>query len=207
MVLVREKLQKLKSYMTMHISGMFLTACVLFGLSAFVVYMTFRDSEGQLGVFMEFIYRLSPSKNIDFVVGLNMATVFFNNIKLAVMLFLVGIVPFLFIDGFMIIVNASMLGVSAAYYHLSGIALRVFFTGMVSHGIFQIPAFLLCSALGLRLCKQISKKLLGQNKHWYWQRELKFMLVILVCIVLPLLLCAAFAQVYVTPYIIQQFRF
>lgn len=207
MVLLREKLKKLQSYLIMHLSGMFLVACVLFGLSCFVIYMTFRDSEGQLAVFMEQIYHIFPTKNIDTVSTLDFSSIFTNNIKLALMMVLAGSIPFLFIDGFLIVANASMLGVSAAYYHLSGIALRVFLTGMLPHGIFQIPAFLISAALGLRLCKQLSKKILGRNTNWYWQRDLKYMAIVFVCMVLPLLICASLAQAHLTPYILHHFRY
>lgn len=89
-----------------------------------------------------------------------------NNIFASALCVGLGLVPFIFLPAFSVLSNAVMVGAVLGLGAASGampVAKTVIF-GLLPHGIFELPAFFLSMAMGLCLCKLLSRKLLGRAK-------------------------------------------
>lgn len=120
--------------------------------------------------------------------------IFFNNLKICLILF-VGGVTFGAATLFILISNGYVIG------NISGVMLReydlsYFMATIVPHGIFEIAAILIASALGLQMGRSLYLDAQGRDNAgltcvWYGER---FLLV-----VIPLLLIAAVVESFATP--------
>lgn len=197
------RIHRLKTYVTHHLSGALLSVAVIFFLGGIVVYLTFCENEAQVMALMERMVQIFPKMNTNVFVSLSYSSTLIRNIEWIGLLILIGCIPFVYLSGILLAGCSAMIGIAAAYYHISDVALRVFITSFLPHGMLQIPCILVASALGVRLCRQITKKILGQNATWYWQREILYMIKVFVYILLPLILLATFIEISITPYIIR----
>lgn len=126
--------------------------------------------------------------------GLLSWQIFFNNLKVCLILFLGGM-TFGAFTLFVLISNGYVIG------NISGVMLRsydvsVFAATIVPHGIFEMAAILMASALGLQMGRSLYLDAQGRDNAgttclWYGTR---FLLV-----VVPLLILAALVETFVTP--------
>ena len=86
-----------------------------------------------------------------------------NNLSAMVMATVYGLLPFIRLPALALGVNGATLGLFAGYYVHQGIPLWKYLTGILPHGIFEIPALILSAALGLYLCRTVSDALLGKQ--------------------------------------------
>ena len=128
---------------------------------------------------------------------------FGNNLRATLATMLYGFIPFLYLPALSLGVNAIVLGVMAAYYTHNGISLLVFLSGILPHGIFEIPALLLSMAGGLCLCKNINTYIRKNEKGV--MKPLLLNLLRVACLLLPLLAVAAVLEAYVTPLVMSLF--
>ena len=128
---------------------------------------------------------------------------FGNNLRATLATMLYGFIPFLYLPALSLGVNAIVLGVMAAYYTHNGISLLVFLSGILPHGIFEIPALLLSMASGLCLCKNINTYIRKNEKGV--MKPLLLNLLRVACLLLPLLAVAAVLEAYVTPLVMSLF--
>lgn len=127
-----------------------------------------------------------------------MAVIFLNNAVKALAVialgFSLGIVPFIFLA-----VNGVITGVV-----VSAVAAKVgpgmAMAFIAPHGVIEIPAILLASALGFRVAEAVIWRIAGRQS--YPGRELKSGLVIYAKVVLPALLVAAGVEAFITPLLI-----
>jgi uncharacterized membrane protein SpoIIM required for sporulation len=92
---------------------------------------------------------------------------------------LIGIFPM-----FSAFINGGLLGWFAQEEGL------IIFLAIVPHGIFELPAFLLSAAIGLRLGREVLKR----KGERHLKKELKNGLRVFLVLVLPLLIIAAFIE-------------
>lgn len=134
--------------------------------------------------------------------GMNLAfELFKNNMKAAVLSVVMGIIPFLFVPSYTVVVNAAILG---GFYHyfiaLPRMSAGIYFASIMPHGIIEIPGFLLGVTLGIYLCIELSKKILKKPSKDF-PEVLKDLASVIVFIILPMLVVAAFIEAFVTPII------
>lgn len=133
-----------------------------------------------------------------FVFDLNSAQVFlfifFNNsLKvLAVMLagVVFGIAPVLFI-----FLNGYVLGV---FFYAAPVGTGEFLTAIIPHGIIEIPAAIVGSAIGLALGARFFRKIF-KKQEYNMKNEIKESMVFYFYVVLPFLLIAALIETFITP--------
>lgn len=145
-----------------------------------------------------------------------------NNLVAATLVLLSGFIPFLFLPGLGIVINAVGMGILTSVLVLKGAALgNVLLFGLVPHGIFEIPAFLYACTLGLGLTiwlvRFILQELFGKpeaRKLFIMESPLsgESFLVVLkrtmrtwLRVIVPLLLLAALIEAFVTPILIKTF--
>lgn len=120
-----------------------------------------------------------------------------NNVKAALFSTMLGFIPFLYLSVFSLVINATL--ISAVYIFL-GQSFSVFSYALMllPHGIFEIPAFLLATAMGLFLCGELSRKIL-KKPHAPILPLLRRQANVFLFVVIPLLVIAAILEAYVSP--------
>ena len=141
---------------------------------------------------------LGPMANLE--PPFMMVAIFLNNsIKaLAIILlgFTLGVVPFIFLA-----VNGVVTGlVIGEIGELAGVGVAV--AALAPHGIIEIPALLLASALGFLVSRATVRRIMGREDRP--GKELKRSLTLFLQIVLPALLVASAVEAFVTPLLIQR---
>jgi len=94
----------------------------------------------------------------------------------------------------MVTFNGIVVGIVSGFLAWNGFSLKRLIFGLIPHGIFEIPAFLLAGAAGIEWYRNIRE---GNPKDGFergLRRALKLYL-----LTLGLLLVAAFVETYVTP--------
>ncbi len=167
-------------------------------LSGIVASIAFRADSALLERLMQEVTKLIGGKEIVNEQGeLNASRLFLANFTAVTSSILYGLVPFLFLPMFTLLLNAGLIGVvSAAALHL-GMPPAALTASLLPHGIFEIPALLLGAAIGLRLCHSLTRRI-------FHRPEPRFLVLVgeltrvTVLIVIPLLAVAAVIESYVT---------
>lgn len=131
----------------------------------------------------------------------------FNNLRAAAWSILYGLIPFLYLPALSIGLNATVLGAVTASYIVGNQSLLLLLAGLIPHGIFEIPALLLCFACGLYLCSEITQHLKkSENDELNPLSETcKELFRVYVTCAVPLLIVAAVVESFVTPIIMSMF--
>jgi len=127
---------------------------------------------------------------------------FINNFVFSLAATVSGFVPFLFLPILLVIKSDGTLGLVIAIFeiYLKG-DYYTLLAMTLPHGIFEIPAFLYATSSGLYLTRQMSKKVI----HRGTSDAVPFRVLCskagssFILVVIPLLLIAAFVEVFVTP--------
>lgn len=127
--------------------------------------------------------------------------IFLNNLRVSIlMLLLGGIIPF--IPLLIIFFNGMLIGIMAAYLGVNQtMATGTFLLSLLPHGVFEIPAILLSSAVGVVLGTRNWLKWLDIRESPGFLQNMKNGLSFLPVILL-LLLIAALIEVSISPYLL-----
>ena len=126
---------------------------------------------------------------------------FGNNLRAMVLSTLYGFIPFLYLPALSMGVNAILLGMVASSVNGQWLLLA---TGILPHGIFELPALCLSLAAGLCLCQNINRYI-RKNEKGIMKPLLLNILRVTGLVVIPLLVVAAIMESYVTPAVMQLF--
>ncbi len=128
--------------------------------------------------------------------------VFFNNVRVLLIALLLGMFSF----GVMALVATPAVFVVLGYLWLtlsrSGFDMTVFYAGIFTHGVVEIPVVILATAAAFKLGAIISRPAPGKTVGATWMRGMGDMVKIWIGIVLPGLLIAAALESFVTPRVI-----
>lgn len=128
-----------------------------------------------------------------------------NNVFACAMCIGMGCIPFLFLPALSVLSNGmiigALLGLGAAAGTISPLPAIVY--GLLPHGIFELPAFFLSMAMGIYLCKTLTKKPLGKAKEEKILTMLNHLAKTFVLVVIPLLIIAAVVECNITPMILK----
>lgn len=160
-----------------------------------------RQTEAIVDMFSRFVYE---SGVLDTDGSVQVAALFFNNLRAVALGVLYGLIPFLFLPALPLGINAMVIGLFASYYVQNGMSLLTFLAGVLPHGIFELPALVLGIALGLCLCRGLTDYVRKNTKGVMVPLFLNLARVFLLWIV-PLLAVAAIIETYITPIILQWF--
>jgi len=134
--------------------------------------------------------------------------IFLHNFRAALLVTVLGLIPFLFLPILGALGNGFVAGVVTSVAHLKGVKLVPgLLFGIAPHGIFELPAILYATSIGICLSLLISKRiLLGYHSNeeplfpLFKQISKTF-----VGVIVPLLLVAAIIEAFVTPIFIKIF--
>ncbi len=129
--------------------------------------------------------------------------IFLNNLVASLIIFCGGFLLAL-PSIFSCYINFFILGAACKFYSQKT-GLFQFFISTAPHGIFELPAIFIAFVLGLVIASKLFDKMISKDKS-----NLKTVLIRLtinyIKIVIPLLIIAAFIEVYITPRIIHYFK-
>lgn len=122
-----------------------------------------------------------------------------NNLQACLLATGLGVIPFLFLNFFPLIVNTVMVGIVTAGSLLAGQSILFVLAALVPHGIFEIPAILMAITLGYLLCKELVMRILGNRQGVPVLKSLLDLVRMYACIIVPFLIIAGFIEAYITP--------
>ncbi len=141
------------------------------------------------------------SKTLGSKEGFDLAKgIFLNNLRASTLGVTLGVIPFLFIPCFVALSNGTVVGAVLGYASAAtgeGV-FTLLLTGIMPHGIFEIPAIIVAFSLGAIMCREITFAFL-RKPHLKMLEMFNQIARAYVVIVLPLLIMAALAEAYVTP--------
>lgn len=128
-----------------------------------------------------------------------------NNWRAMLVSILYGFIPFLFLPAVTLLVNGALLGILAGWYHSQGISLALYLAGILPHGVLELPALVLSAACGVVLCRNMCKLVTSDPKRTPMVDLLSDLLRVLLLLIAPMVVAAAFIEAYLTPYVMELF--
>ena len=128
-----------------------------------------------------------------------------NNWSAMLLAVVYGFVPFLFLPAISIVSNGLLIGLLAAWYHSNGISMGLYLAGILPHGIFELPALVIAAACGVCLCRNMGRIVTSSPQRVPMVELLSSLLRVLLFLVMPMTVLAAFLEAYVTPIVMALF--
>lgn len=136
----------------------------------------------------------------------DIATVWYHNLRAIVLATLLGFFSFGVLGLIVLMVPVMLVGYLLASISMIGFSPLLLFGALVlPHGIFEIPAILLSGAAILHMGATLATPSQGETVSESWLRSFADWAKIMIGVVLPLLLAAAFMEVIVTPRVATMF--
>ncbi|MCT4783483.1 MULTISPECIES: stage II sporulation protein M [Exiguobacterium] len=185
----------------------FLRLLVLFIVTSIASYFIFRSfvTSEQIEDILKQIGDMFESRGLSFDTSAfdTMVALFVNNTRVALLAFLLGMIP-LFIPYVFVVINAAIIGLVAMIVDFSGESvIKVITLGILPHGITEISAILLGAAMGLSLNRHIWQKMQGKDTNVTLKALFFIGLKMFLFVVVPLLAISAVIEAYVTPLLLQ----
>jgi stage II sporulation protein M len=132
--------------------------------------------------------------------SLNAPFLFLNNTRAVAFIFLAGLVSVGVLGILLYMLNIGVIGGLFALFQLLGMnPMPMFLAGVVPHGIFEIPALMIGSAVALYMGAAIVTPQTGKSMGEVILELLADWVKIFLGVVVPLLAIAAVIEAYVTP--------
>lgn len=132
--------------------------------------------------------------------SINAPFLFLNNTRAVAVIFLAGLVSFSVLGVLLYMVNIGVIGGLYALFQLLGIQpWPIFLAGVVPHGIFELPALMIGSAVVLYMGVAIVTPQTGKSMGEVMLELLADWAKIFLGLVVPLLAVAAVIEAYITP--------
>ena len=125
--------------------------------------------------------------------------IFLNNLRVTLIVWITGLVPFIFIPAIISAINGGVIG-AVLKITSEGSVFKDIATSILPHGVFEIPAICVAVAMGISLCVFVIKKISGKSDASL-TKFLKAQFIFFLKVVLPLLIVAAAIESFVTPLI------
>jgi len=151
----------------------------------------------------DYIQQMSQQINSSGIVSedgmIDVVDLFSRNVMTLSMTLLYGFLPILYLPALPLGINATLLGLMAAYYIHNDISLLVYLAALVPHGIFELPTMVLCFTLALHLCRSMTQQSRKPELSKAFGPTLKNILRVHLLCVIPLLAVSAIIECYITP--------
>ena len=156
-------------------------------------------------VLEQFMAMVEESGIMDSAGNLSPFGLLTNNWTAMLIAVIYGFVPFLYLPVFTLAVNSMLIGLMAAWYQSSGFSMGLFLAGILPHGIFELPALVIASACGVCLCRNMCRLVTSSPNRVPMVDLLSDLLRVMLLMVLPMTVAAAFLEAYVTPVVMALF--
>ncbi|HIZ78071.1 MAG TPA: stage II sporulation protein M [Firmicutes bacterium] len=128
--------------------------------------------------------------------------IFLNNLRANGLIAFSGLLPFIFMPLFYLLVNCFAIGAFCITFLEQGIGLGLLLAGLLPHGIVEIPTMIVAASLGVSLCIQLIRRIIHETPILPMLADTIRTYLLLI---LPLVLIAALIEAYITPYAILLF--
>ena len=155
-----------------------------------------------LNAFME---QAEESGVVDTEGELSVFALLMNNWRAMLLSAVYGFIPFLFLPVISLLTNGALLGIMASFYLTRRMSMLLFLAGILPHGVFELPALVLSIACGAYLCVNMCRLVTSSPRRIPMVELLGDLLRVLVLLVAPMTVAAAFIECYVTPVVMGLF--
>lgn len=128
-----------------------------------------------------------------------------NNWSAMLISVLYGLIPFAFLPVSSLLVNGFILGITGIMYQLYEQTLALWLAALLPHGIFELPALVLSVACGVYLCVHMCRLVLRYPNRAPMVDVFCNVLRVMLLLVAPLTIAAAFVEAYITPVVMSFF--
>ena len=129
--------------------------------------------------------------------------IFLNNVRATFVVFLAGMFSFSVLGMLVYLLNVGLVGGVLGVFKILGYSPLLLFTaGLLPHGIFEIPALMLASAVVLRIGAVLVTPQIGKSMGQIVLEQLADWLKVFLGLVIPLLALASIIEAYITPTIL-----
>jgi stage II sporulation protein M len=172
-------------------------AAIALGAAAGVLYPEAVDA-----VIDQFAQLMEDAGVADSDGNISVFALLMNNWLAMVLSMAYGFIPFLFLPALSLISNGFLVGALGGWYHTQGISALVYAAGILPHGVFELTALLLAIACGVTLCRNMCHIVTNNPQRVPQVELLSDLLRVLLFLIAPLTVVAAFIEAYVTPAIL-----
>ena len=116
-----------------------------------------------------------------------------------------GLLPFVFLPVSSLLVNGFILGITGAMSQLYDQTLSFWLAAILPHGIFELTALVLSVACGIYVCYHVTRRVLAHPNRASMTDVFCDVLRVLLFLIAPLTIAAAFIEAYLTPLIMALF--
>jgi len=136
--------------------------------------------------------------------GISAPFIFLNNLRATATIFVLGMATFGVLGILAYLVNAGLIGAVLSLFAYLGVSPWLLFSsGILPHGIFELPALMLSGAAVLRMAVTLVTPQAGKSMGELFIELIADWVKVFLGVVVPLLLVAAVIETYVTPGIIK----
>ncbi len=196
---IREQASMLKEFLAGEFRRVLLYCSLGMGaavlLGAAVALVSPGSMVAALNYFMD---QIAESGAVDGAGNLSVFGLLMNNWRAMLFTAAYGFLPFLFLPVLSLLINGALLGMLGAMYVAEG-ALPLFLAGILPHGVFELPALAFSIACGVCLCRNMCRLVTGSPRRTPMVELVGDLLRVLLLVVMPLTVAAAFMECYVTP--------
>ena len=178
--------------------GMIIAAVLGFALSVL-------QPDTALTVMNDFMDQIAQSGVIDEAGQVSVFALLTNNWRAMLVTVLYGLPPFLYLPLISLLTNGLLLGVMAGIYQANGLSLLALLAGLVPHGVFELPALVFSVACGVRLCRNVCLMVVNSPRKIPFTALAEDLLRVLVLLIAPLTVIAAFVECNITPIVMNWF--
>lgn len=210
--MIKTQYKKQYEFYRNHLRFWFLWCLLAFFVAAVVSSVLFTMNPDQAkAVISRFIQQAMESGMIDETGEISTIMLLINNVRATITSTVFGFIPFLFLPAWTILSNGAMTGAAYAMTASSGGDISVPHTmlqmaaGILPHGIFEIPAFLLGASMGVLICRNILCRLVLELRPRVipWKYMFANIARVYLTIVIPALIIAALIENNITPLVMQ----
>lgn len=145
-----------------------------------------------------------PSANGLGEVQISAPFIFMNNIRATALMFLFGMLTFGVLGILVYLLNAGLIGGVLSLFAYFGVSPWVLFsTGILPHGLFELPALMLSGAAVLHMAVALVTPQTGRSMGEVFIDQVADWAKVFLGVIIPLLLVASLIETYVTPVILK----
>ena len=161
--------------------------------------------DAAMAAIQNFMDHIAESGVIDEEGQMSVFALLMNNWRAMLVSALYGLVPFLFLPLVSLLTNGLLLGVMFGIYQANGLSLLTLLAGLAPHGVFELPALVFSIACGVWLCRNMCLLVVNSPQKPPFMALAEDLLRVLVLVIAPLTMAAAFVECYVTPVVMGWF--
>ena len=172
---------------------------ILFVVMGCISYLTNPAKGDEL--IAQFMAMVSEASVIDPETGTISVFVLLQNNWIAMLIMILyGLIPFIQFPVISLFSNGLLVGIMAGMYWVSDeMTMPLFLAGLVPHGIFEFTALVVAVACGRYLCRNTTKMISRKHEKPEMSSVFTDLLRVLLFVIAPLTVVAAFVEVYLTP--------